>query len=186
MSNPQAWRSYIKLVDNGKIVANPALSRYAARFRIAMAFESANFSGVADKSAIGYSIGLKVGLSYSALEALEKAIDKNERSTKILNPIVALHMRKYGLKTLFPKLMSDLTGPRLKSNIEKFFLNENDNLRYVAEGVRHLMFHGDYTAHGSGLAYSKSLQKTLLSLANLVLAESELKFSNWLDDSFKE
>ena len=51
----------------------------------------------------------------------------------------------------------------------------------IAAGIRHLVFHGDFTAYGTGAAQSKTSRAFLNALAAAVLDAADIDFERHLD-----
>ncbi len=75
MTYPTAWSAYRRdLRTTEPLPHDAALSRFAARYRVACGFAAVDIEGASADLVSGYQCGLKVMLAYSALEGFERAL----------------------------------------------------------------------------------------------------------------
>jgi hypothetical protein len=182
MSNPKSWHKFVSAVDTGRISANSGLSRFAARYKVAYAFKAVEFDKLNAKTADAYFIAFKLSLAYSALESLEKCEVLKSKRIRIENTGIASQFRSEEGTYLLNFLRLETTNKKLLKNLSDFRNGESNDLRVIAESVRHLTFHGVLTANGAGIAKSVKLQKNLTQLIEEVFAQINIEFSNWVEE----
>ena len=160
-----------------------AASRFAARYRMARDLESVTFRSLATSTSAGYAAGLRVGLAYSALESFEFLASDSTRLKKFVqvgDEEVASQLRSPRLARLVAFIQAENENKRLHTRIAEFLDDPTDvNVRPVAEKIRHLVFHGAFTAHGSG-AVTKTATSTLNALSDAVLRSTDAHFTLWV------
>jgi len=183
--NPKAWGRYRSLVREGMAPESAEANRFRARFRMAGDVTTVLFQTTSEATGLGYACGLRVALAYSALETLERAVRSESGGSIAKTPIEdsslaerlrAQHMRKLAV------LLQQEKAPRgklLDGLITDFFAVGGDaNVRPIAEKVRHLVFHGAFTAHGAGIVSGRQRQ-VLDDLAAAILAAADDRFTGW-------
>jgi hypothetical protein len=183
MSNPKSWHKFVSAVDTGILSANSGLNRFAARYKVAYAFKAVEFDKLNAKTSDAYFIAFKLSLAYSALESLEKCEVLKSNRIRIVNPDIASKFRSQEGYFLLNFLRLETSNKKLLKNLTEFITGECDDLRVIAETVRHLTFHGILTANGAGISKSVKLQKTLVRLIEEVFAQINLEFSIWVEES---
>jgi hypothetical protein len=176
-SSPKDLKKYINHCDGkpGKLA-----SKFFARYRMAKQFESANFKGASKKLQEGYSAIIRVGLAYSALESLERLTGVPRSAHKpIIETDLALALRSPDVDKLFEELKRDLDSWQLKTRIESSHRGESDDVRPIAEGIRHLTFHGHATVHSFGLD-TVGTREIIFDLADYLLEYCDSEFSAFL------
>lgn len=180
MPNPVDWRRYLSAVQSGRIHPSTNLNRFAARYRTTNSLRNVIFEGISDATSAGYSTAFKLALSYSTLEALEKSIDRTLGKTEIINESIAQDMRRYG-DPLFTLLSSEIESKKLQKSLQDFIIGNSNDLRVIAQSVRHLTFHGSLTPYAAGLTKSKRFRTVLDSTSEEVLSNVNRRFHEWLD-----
>ena len=183
MSNPKSWHKFVSAVDSGRLSANSGLSRFAARYKVAYAFKAVEFDKLNAKTADAYFIAFKLSLAYSALEALEKCEVLKSKRIRIENTYIANQFRSQEGTYLLNFLRLETTNKKLLKNLTEFITGECNDLRVIAESVRHLTFHGILSANGAGISKSVKLRKALIRLIEEVFVQINLEFSIWVEDS---
>lgn len=183
MSNPKSWHKFVSAVDSGILTSNSDLSRFAARYKIASAFKSLEFDNLSIKTSDAYSIAFKLSLAYSALEALEKCDIIETKYVQIENDFIASQFRSKKCVHLIEFLRLEIRNKKLLRNLDEFSSGHSNDLRVIAESVRHLTFHGILTANGAGITKSATLQNALTDLIEEVFGQINLEFSNWVNKS---
>lgn len=179
--NPKQWRAYRQLVNEGLRDDNAGLNRFAARFSMARQLVDVRFTDLKADSAAGYTEGLRVALAYSALETLEKAISGQVGGTAIGSHELGERFRNRQCTRLRLLLIGNLEGATLITRLEDLTADPRaDDVRPVAQGLRHLVFHGAFTPHGFGVAQSNYIRKFTADLAVAVLAQTEDRFASWV------
>ena len=179
-SHPTHWQKYCHRVSRSRMAENAAINKFAARYKLAHSLQSVTFEGFTEKTNAAYAAATRVGLAYSALEALESALGLR-KSEIVIPSALATRLRSQEFRNLFELLEEELSNKKLKTQILEFRRRMNRNVRPVVEGIRHLMFHGQFTAYGSGISSSKSRIKTLELLAEIVLNFADQEFSKWVE-----
>lgn len=181
MSHPRAWSRYVQAL--GKTAKPDAgLARFNARFHLATSFEGVLLDGVAERTAEAYSSGIRVALAYSALEALDSALGKRIARVRLTDAELARRYRSQTCKTLRALLDESSQSAHLQSQLKILGADpEVDDVMPVAAAVRHLVFHGDFTAHGSGAAQSVGVRTFLDDLAGALLLRADDQFELHLD-----
>lgn len=175
---PDEWKAFCALVNNGKALPSPSLSRFAARYRSAGNFQRAEFFGLSDDLSAGYSAIIKVMLCYSAFEILCEAIALNIREQQIVDAGCAKALRaEYSdaSSDAFP-LKAALTNKTLLQRLDAFLNNASDDILPFATALRHLFAHGFWTPNG-GEAVSRRARQTLDALSLALLWKSDQVFS---------
>lgn len=182
MGNPQGWQRYLVAQKRSGERVDAGMARFAARFALANATTGIELEGLKAAAQAGYSAALRVGMAYSALEALDTATGHSKRVTPVVSEQIARRFRDPKLSKLHSILVTELDAPRLVGSIEALLEAEGAaDVAPVAAGIRHLFFHGDLSAYGAGLAQSATARKLLLELADATLAAADAGFTEYLD-----
>ena len=166
-------KSIKKQIKNEEI--KKTLNRFTYRYRIARAFVGIDAPDIGERTVRGYAVGMKLLLAYSAFDeirltrnAFPKLRPIKGEYTKIIHINLASKLRE---NQELEKLLSIATAVKnqsLKSDIELFFQNQNNDVMCIATGLRNAFAHGVFTAAGAGLT-TKRKQKHVEELANAVL-----------------
>lgn len=180
MAHPSAWRRYMQARKGGS--PDPGLARFAARFRLAKAFDGVTLEGFAEQTEQAYSESIRVALSYSAVEALDSALGRPPGRDQLSDAKLAGAYRSRGCEALRSQL-EDLTQSRgLQERLAKLAADPKvDNVMPVAAALRHLVFHGDFTTQGGRTAQSKAARDFMGALANALLDHADDNFELYLD-----
>jgi len=170
-NNLTAWSEYVDSVDQ-RIQKRAA--RVNARYVMARRFRHATFDGGSAKLQSGYSVLIKVGLAYSALEALEKLTEIE--NSAIHEPDVAFELQQPKFVKLLVGVNADLSNKKLIAKIVQISSGESTDVRPLAQGLRHLVFHGEATVNGLGL--NGDVEDVLRDLADVIL--------EFLDEAFND
>ena len=182
MVHPRSWNRYTSALAMGSSRVDQGLSRFAARYRLAKSFERLQLRGFGADATEGYSSAMKVALAYSAQEALDAALGRKPGRTSINSADLATAFRKPGLVKLREVLGADLDSDKLTGRISKVYSDITCvDVMPIAAGIRHLVFHGDFTAYGTGAAQSKTSRAFLNALAAAVLDAADIDFERHLD-----
>lgn len=129
----------------------------------------------------GYTAGLRLALSYSALEALEHALDKTIGGTRIDSSELANRLRDPRNARLHDALLSESTAEGLRNTIETLLGTPGaTDVRPVTARIRHLVFHGEFTPHGAGLSRAPRTLRLVNDLGDAVFNTSDTRFTTWL------
>jgi hypothetical protein len=167
--NPSAWGVHITLT--GK--PSPLAAVFGARFRMASAFNGANFPGVAVRTADSYSAVLRCVLAYSTWESLRAATEVSARVDS-----ADLAERSRGTRGFLDYLIGK-TDVGVRKGVQRVAEGESDNVRYILAAVRHLHAHGAWTPSSAGFTTKRSI-----ALLNDLAAESleavDAAFTTWV------
>jgi hypothetical protein len=188
-TSPTLWKQYAaragKPVNSDSVQGKrfAALSRFRARYRVAASAQSIQFNGLAAGTSDAYFASLRITLAYTALEALETALNTNDR-IEILNHDLSIAFRCDSYvrmrETLLDSL-SDNRGKRLRTQLSAFYSGELDDMRPLIYALRNLMCHGTLTAERLGLITSKKRRDLLHQLADEVLRAVDQRFAHFVN-----
>jgi hypothetical protein len=165
---PKSWRSHVQSCV--KPTASEAV--FAARFRMASAFDGAEFPGLAARTAGSYSAVLRCFLAYSAWEAFRGATGVSARMSS-----AELSERARALPGFLPYLETN-TDIGVAKGVRKVADGRSDNVRYVLAALRHLHAHGAWTPGGAGLTSRRSIA-FMNDLAEGALVAVDDAFTTW-------
>ena len=181
MAHPRSWRRYVGSLAQGE-GPHPGLARFNARFHLATSFEGVALRDVSERTTMAYSAGIRVGLSYSALEALDTALGKRIARTRLPQPGLSGRYRSQTCQPLRSLLEDSSQSVQLRAQLDALSVDPDvDDVMPVAAAIRHLVFHGDFTAHGAGAAQSASVRRFLDDLADALLKRADDQFELFLD-----
>lgn len=177
------------MVTSGETPPSGDLNRFAARYRMARKFEAVTFNGFSPGVCAGYSSALRVGLAYSALESLEACVGGAAKDIRIRSEALASRLRDRRHGPLRELLVREPTSPvdlkrsrMLRQDLANLFADDSEtDVRPVVERIRHLVFHGVFSAHGGGLARSKAIRETVDGLSEEVFAATDAYFTAFVD-----
>ena len=181
MANVRSWNRYIRA--SGK-AGRPegAFARFNARFNLATSFEGVILEDVSDRTVQAYSSGIRVALAYSALEALDSALGKRIARTRMSDESLARRYRSRTCDGLRELLEESTQASQVQHQLQVLASDQDaDDVMPVAAAVRHLVFHGDFTAHGSGAAQSAGVRTFLDDLADSLIFRADDQFELYLD-----
>ncbi|MCG8368282.1 MAG: hypothetical protein MJA27_33740 [Pseudanabaenales cyanobacterium] len=184
MSYPPKWKEFCqwrrdnesedqKIKALSKTVSFAELGRFAARYRLASAFERLEVNGYPSATEDAYSAVLKAFLAYSTLEQLHKAIECDQHLIERWANLAeepAARLRRAG--KILDFLESTMRSQQLRENLDNFRNKETDNCLIVATALRHAVAHGFMTVHPKGTApqtserFCESLRQMLLRIAD--------------------
>lgn len=197
---PAAWRAYLAYVND--LPGRPwqdnlhsSLSRFGSRYRAA---SSMRVDFAIDTNAFrGYSDLLEAAMAYSALEALERALEQDPKISR-------LRGKRAQQKFLEVKLASDelscmfrsREATKLRQALQTFLTDDKhraklrtladggSGIRPLVKGIRHLAFHG--LVAPSTIAYGWSDKDTieglLVGLKYETLAATDTHFTMWVEE----
>lgn len=180
MTNASCWSRYISSL--GEAGPTSALARFNARFNLATSFEGVTLAGTSERTAQAYSSGIRVALAYSALEALDSALGKRVARARMPDEALARTYRSRTCDGLRELLGGATHASQVQAQLRHLTdVQDADDVMPVAAAVRHLVFHGDFTAHGSGAAQSAGVRKFLDDLAAALILRADDQFELYLD-----
>lgn len=183
MANPSHWKVFCKWRREHEALGLPEhislsdLNRFAARYRLARAFNGIDATGYAKDTLASYGAVMRTFLAYSALEQFHKAV----------NPTVGkqhLTQRWAGMATgpaenlrdadeIIQFLIKTVGHDKLRAKLIAFKSGETDNCLIVATALRHAVAHGFMSVHPDGTSpkmsktFCEQLTRMLLSIADL-------------------
>jgi hypothetical protein len=154
------------------------LNRFRARYLAALNFQSIQMDRASENLKRGYSVGIRLLLSYTAAEVLGSAIGPRIKSWKIYDPKIVRAIRDICKK--YTDDQDAISEKKLASLLLAFTNGEHDDLRVPATALRVLVAHGHFAP--SGAVYTKRNADAVYGLSSRLLAESERRFTSWLDE----
>ena len=182
MSNPSYWKIFCQWRRDNEPLNLPEnislaeLNRFAARYRLARAFNGIDATGYANDTIEAYGAVLKVFLSYSALEQFHKAV-KPSRPRQHLSerwaawatsPAVSLRESD----AIIQFLIKTVSNERLREKLIAFQRGKHDNVLVVATALRHAVAHGFMSVHPEGTSakvskiFCQQISRMLLSISD--------------------
>ena len=151
------------------------LYRARARHKVARNFLGLRIHNGTAELVRGYSVGLRLCLSYSAAEAMGEAVGNHVTAWEVHDQSLNAPLRRIA-KPLPER--HDVLSKKVRASVAAYVTHEHDNVRVVATALRHLVAHGNFTATGAGLM-TKTGANAVNRLADLPLSESERRFAAW-------
>lgn len=183
MTSPLGWSRCAQACERRGAPLDGALVRFAARYRVATTLTGLQFDGLGKNAELGYTTALRCSLAYSALETLDRALGARRRVTPIESSEVARALTMARAEKLRAMLAAELDDRRLVERIDAIAEGrESSDVAALAAGVRHAVFHGGFTAYGSGAATSASVRSLLRHLSEATLLAANERFARYLDD----
>ena len=192
-NTPESWASFnqfLKSLDEPcREKVRGSFPRFQARYRAARSMEI-TFDGYAtEDTPAGYVAILKCGMAYSVLESLEKSIGASScipgpiycQEVRVESSKLANYFREAGSKQLRNALSKHLKKASLREKIKDLESSGND-VRPLAEGIRHLAFHGISTPGTIGYrrkGKNASVAELLDELPGVVLDATDSHFTRW-------
>lgn len=196
IKNVAKWAAYIRFCDQNRIQINNRVSKFNARFRLAYSFSGLLAPGMSGGTLRTYNSATKIAFSYSALEALEKAIIPRSETGSHRFPIysekLVASLKAGELASLIQLIAetedNEFRSKRFLDRVEHLARSETDgNTRAIAEGIRNVVFHGLFTSNGSGSSIRRVSTLSLLdNYAYEILDTAEDQFGIWLDKQISE
>lgn len=174
MSRPRDWHRYTTWLAAEDRAIDTGLARFAARYRVATTLTSMQFTGLGQAATDGYTCALRAALAYSALESLDQALYGKAGQTEVYSDQVARSFASPRAAKLQQLLAMELTSNKTKDAVADLANADGaTDVSPLAAGVRHLVFHGAFTAYGAGAAQSKSVRALLDDLAAATLQAAD-------------
>lgn len=186
--NAKSWSKYIRFCELNGIDIEDRFSKFNARYRLASAFDGIQAEGIGKPTLDIYNSVLSVAFSYSALEALEKALTISDaglwRKSPINSEQIPKLLREESLNSLCSLIVdTEDRKDRKRRLTERFNLILEDPLetdvRVLAEGIRNVVFHGLFTPNASGIRSIKQT-RSLHSFSSEILDAADLQFERWV------
>jgi hypothetical protein len=181
MTHPRAWCRYLAAPS---VSGRPSgdLMRFGARYDLASSLEGVTFQGMPEPAADAYASALGVALAYSALEALDTAIQQRGTRSVVGARKLARRYRSPSLLKLRSLLESTASPASLRTRLEDIAADSiNDDVMPVVKALRHTVFHGDFTAYDAGAAKSKLVRRFIKDLWEALLLSADVEFELYLD-----
>lgn len=167
---PPGWHRWSRAVSAGAEprqlgFAQPQarLNRFAARFRVASAFESVTLSTFHPATEAGYGSIMRVALVWTAFEQYLAALNGDQDTClSWFAPHVPADAADYA-RSLDPGgkwfvTMYAWTKRRNSDQIDLFLRGQSFNFTYLASSIRHLFFHGHLSPNARGADPIKVVQ----------------------------
>jgi hypothetical protein len=154
------------------------VANFGVKYRLAQDLRSSAFDGDTN-STDAYYVLLKLSIFYSAIEALELIVGKDEVS--ICDRPTVREFRDTEEWQPFLKMLAEVVDSnKLKGQLDRMGREGgHDDLRPVFQCVRHGFFHPGLTAQNSTLTANPKLRLFLLKVCEMGRAELDLVFSKW-------
>lgn len=182
MSNPSYWKVFCQWRRTNEPLNLPEnislfeLNRFAARYRLAQAFNGIDANGYAKDTVDAYGAVLKVFLAYSALEQFHKAVKpakpKQHLSERWADWAVSPAISLRESDAIIQFLIKTVSHSKLKDKLIAFQQGKHDNVLIVATALRHTVAHGFMSVHPEGTSakvskiFCQQLSRMLLSISN--------------------
>lgn len=180
----ERYEAQLDKVEKISPLAKSKLHRFPYRYRLAKSFIGIEASeAISNRDLIGYSAGMKVFLAYTAFDEIITAANEmkipnvgTKGNTQLTNALVASQLRK-NVKLMWiiqqsiahyeylfnTKGETDGLALKLKS-----FTKHGNDILCVAQLIRNLYAHGEFTAGGVGIT-SQATKAPFNLIANEVL-----------------
>ena len=188
---PSAWTALCRFERSLKRTSAAEgfkqLNRAAARYRVASSFEGMRLKRPASSGiAAGYSSGIRLLLSYSAYESARRSIkalgvSNLARTRTSLYRSAASGIREHMQSDVRARqlLQCQVDSPRLRQEVTRFVLGDDEELFAVATALRHLIAHGNWTPFGGG-GQTVRARRALAQLSDYLLVETSSLFDRAL------
>jgi len=180
------WNEFCDLVKTGKTdcAAGP-FNVFKARYECAIRFQSCQFEpGYSEPTELAYASGIKLLLSYSAAEALWRALGNrgdsiNGEQWKLEDPSLSA-----SLQTICSQLIEKSKAFGLKSKLverlKDVSSSSGNNIFPILRALRHSFAHGHFTAWGQKDSPEGAAE--LIGLASEgLLADLDHRFSIYVE-----
>lgn len=179
--NPELWAKLI--ASKPKLTSKEfgAATRFKSRYEFALNLQPFVIDGTTKPTTDGYFALTKLGLAYSAVEALQRVAGKGWQ-LKVREPAISFAIENGELHALVHHLVRAAEGHDYgKPDEVRPYLGGSyvDELLPLVAHARHVMFHGSVTPGTVKLA-TKRRQQLILDLANETLSMTAREFENWL------
>lgn len=178
----QGWKEFCDKRRHDASFFEPSmdrkLNRFRARYLVALNFQSIHIDRAAENLKRGYSVGIRLLLSYTAAEVLGSAIGPRIKSWEIYDPKIVRAIRDICRK--YTEDQDAISDKKLASLLLAFTNGEHDDLRVPSTALRVLIAHGHFAP--SGAVYTKRNADAVYGLSSLLLSESERRFTSWLNE----
>jgi hypothetical protein len=159
-----------------------AATQFKARFNFADQLEAIKTEGIEDETSDSYFALLKLGLAYSAVEALHELMGPS-RKVKISDHQFQEAISAGEFSDLVSHLAKRASQNKRDNSAELVPFQGQDcpnDLLVLVKHSRHVVFHGAVTPATVKLAQSQKRRKLLLGLAKSTLSACEIHFEKWL------
>lgn len=179
---PDQWREYCRLVAKKTTAEFASWNKFAARYRAASAFQSAEFMQMTEKTSGGYSTGIRLLLSYSAYEYACAAAGVDINSVPVIpasataRKIAKMLGKVFGPETpASTNLTQSIESKRLLARVLASLSGKSHDLQPICAALRHMIAHGQWTPNGTstitveGRTLFEALSAQLLRAADSLL-----------------
>lgn len=158
---PSNWATFSGFVRNygwdrfGFHAPIDEINRFAARFRVAAAFNGVNLEGYTPETQQGYSALMKVFLCWSAFEAFMRIMGFDRRTAGRVAEThgaadVAIRVAKVDSEKKFYEFIRARANKAHQKELDRYLCGESHDVLYLASSIRHIFVHGDLTPNASG------------------------------------
>lgn len=156
------------------------INRFSARFRVASSFSNLSLENFSAPTEAGYSGLCRVFLVWSAYEVFLDIIELHPSKTQELlnrydSQSFILKIRELDVGDRFYKFIYERVNKTHKSELDKYFQEDDCNPQYLASAIRHIFAHGTLSANANDVS-----PNVVANICN-ILAEYLLKV---MDDEF--
>ena len=180
MSNPSYWKVFCQWQRDNTValpehISLSELNRFAARYRLARAFNGIDADGYADDTVDAYGALLKVFLAYSALEQFHKAVParpKQHLSERWADWATSPAASLRESDAIIQFLIKTVRNERLRDKLIAFQHGKHSNVLIVATALRHAVAHGFMSVHPEGTSpkvskiFCQQMSRMLLSISD--------------------
>jgi hypothetical protein len=150
-----------------------------ARLRVAKRFAGVRIERASPSLVRGYSVGVRLLLSYSAAETMGRAIGPSVKQWTIADESIRLQLQRTGSQLRNWDFVLD---EKTRARVDGFVRGEHDNVCVVATALRHLMAHGHFAPAGK-LSMTAPATKAVETLCEHLLAATEQRFVRWFQET---
>jgi hypothetical protein len=184
MTTRPIFRDYciwVKAVDDDIVPlrTRSMLNIAHARLRVAKRFAGVRIDKASPSLVRGYSVGVRLLLSYSAAETMGRAIGPSVKQWAIADESIRLQMQRTGSQLRNWDFVLD---KKTRDKVDGFVRGEHDNVCVIATALRHLMAHGHFAPAGK-LAMTAAATKAVETLCEHLLAATEQRFVSWFEET---
>ena len=193
MSNPPYWKIFCKwrrtreelnFATFPDHISSSELNRFAARYRLARAFNGIDADGYNKDTVNAYGALMRTFLAYSALEQFHKAVPpvsgRLHLSDRWADQANSQVTSLKGSDAIIQYLIQSVSHKKLRDKLIAFQRGEHENALIVATALRHAVAHGFMSVHPEGTS-AKISQMFCNQMTNMLLSISDHAFIELLE-----
>jgi len=172
---PDCWKDFCKLSKENSAKRPKVWNQFAARYRLAASFQSADFMRLSEKAKLGYSSAIQLMLAYSAFEHCCRAAYLDPNKVEIIpyesstNRSISRAIKQHLLKFESLYFSEDFKLSKLLSvKVKNYAVGKSDNRQPVCAMFRHSFAHGYWNVNSTN-AISRSTREMLNFLSRELL-----------------